>query len=534
MSHRFCIHCGTRLPASARFCSHCGYAVETSVAENEAIPKAKKERHIFTILPNLITKGLVLLLATFMVVMSFLPMISLPLESDNDARFEGADFKLNVFEVVGLFTDSFFFLSESELEDDSVFEHYVEASESIKGIEQADYEDLKPNERRAIHSFALYTLRLSVRSDAIALGPSFYIGAVCAVLYVAFTIIFFFLAFFAFLGALGIAKFSSKRLEFALYVMLSSVPMVALLTYAALSFGLGQAAVTIPTVSEYALFNSFRFAFSQGTDITVSLLLPTLISAPVILWVALTRIIFYKVRYSASTLIKRAFAIALSLGIFFLAFAPIVNCTFTGKFASVPEKTKHMTVSMGANAFSTFIYTERQMDLLDELHQAEKEEADLRLSENLSTIYSLPHRDGDNAVAIKTNADMISELWAIGGLHKMATLFSFLPVVLFGMMACALTLLQANVAFFMHGANSERRAYISKIMMLIFAALALLMVIVFLISISILYKQHLHGEYKTLISAAFVFLMIFNVGAACVPVLSASPAVALSKTEKDA
>ena len=122
MSHRFCIHCGTRLPASARFCSHCGYAVEASVAENEAIPKAKKERHIFTILPNLITKGLVLLLATFMVVMSFLPMISLPLESDNDARFEGADFKLNVFEVVGLFTDSFFFLSESDLQNDSVFE----------------------------------------------------------------------------------------------------------------------------------------------------------------------------------------------------------------------------------------------------------------------------------------------------------------------------------------------------------------------------------------------------------------------------
>jgi hypothetical protein len=174
------------------------------------------------------------------------------------------------------------------------------------------------------------------------------------------------------------------------------------------------------------------------------------------------------------------------------------------------------------------------MDLLDELYHAETEESYLQLAKNLSVIYSLSHRDGDSAVAIKTNADMISELLAIGGLHRVATLFSFLPVVLFGMMGCALMLLQANVAFFMHGANSERRAYISKILMLIFAALALLLVIIFLVSVSILYKQHLNGEYKTLISAAFVFLMIFNVGAACVPVLSASPAVALSKTEKDA
>jgi len=534
MAHRFCIHCGTRLPANARFCSQCGSTVEANAAGVEETPRNKEKRHIFAILPNLITKGLVLLLACFMVVMSFMPMISLPLKSESDARFDDADFKLNVFEVVGLFTDSFFFLSESDLQNDSVFEKYVEASEEIKRIDQADYEDLRSNERRAVHSFVLYTLRLSIRSDAIALGPSFYIGAVCAVLYVAFTIIFFFLAFFAFLGALGIAKFSSKRLEFALYVMLSSVPMVALLTYAALSFGLGQAAVTIPTVSEYALFKSFSFAFSQGTDITVSLLLPTLISAVVIVWVALARIIFYKVRYSVSTLVKRGFAIALSLGIFFLAFAPIVNCSFTGKFSSVPDKNKHMTVSMGANSFSTFIYTEGQMDLLDELYHAETEESYLQLAKNLSVIYSLSHRDGDSAVAIKTNADMISELLAIGGLHRVATVFSFLPVVLFGMMGCALMLLQANVAFFMHGANSERRAYISKILMLIFAALALLLVIIFLVSVSILYKQHLNGEYKTLISAAFVFLMIFNVGAACVPVLSASPAVALPKPEKEA
>ncbi len=513
MYQKFCTQCGSSLPKNARFCGQCGAPIEQPDAPSPVLEEAapadtvtvyttrapkKKKNHGF--ITDLITKSLALALAVFTMVMAFMPLVSFPLGEameevglDED-MLDDADFGLNIFELTTLFFDSFYFLSDEELEESKLYEKLEGSLEELFSISAESFDDLSVKDKRAIKSVMLYTLRLSLRSERTVLDPAFYIGAICALLYVSFTVAFFVLALLSFLGVFGISRLGSKRLERALYILLTVLPVGSMIAYAALSFG-----------------------FGQDINITLALLLPIIFSLGLILWVSISRVIFEKVRYTAGTLVRRAFAMALSAAIFFLAFAPVVNCHFNGIFAS-SDKERTMTVSMEAAAFGAFIYADEAMDTLDEVHDLNKQETTDYLKEMLDSVYALSHRDGDTYAAIFSNTSMASYLLAAAGLHKMAFLFTLIPVALFGMMVFALLIMQANFSFFVYGANDAKKAFLSKIIMLAFAALALILVIAFLVSVSLIYKHYLDGQYKTLISAAFVILMIVNVGAACIPV----------------
>lgn len=513
MHQKFCTQCGSSLPKNARFCGQCGVPIEqpdapSAVLEEAApvdtvavyTPRAPKKKKNHGFITDLITKSLALALAVFTLVMAFMPLVSFPLGEameqvglDED-MLDDADFGLNIFEITTLFFDSFYFLSDEELEESKLYEKLEDSIEGLFSISAEDLDDLSVKDKRAIKSVMLYTLRLSLRSERTVADPAFYIGAICALLYVSFTVAFFVLALLSFLGVFGISRLGSKRLERALYTLLTVLPVAAMITYAALSFGLGQ-----------------------DVGITTALLLPILFSLVLVLWVSISRVIFEKVRYTAGTLVRRAFAMALSAVIFFLAFAPVVNCHFNGFFASADTE-RTMTVSMEAAAFGAFVYADEAMDMLDEVHDLNKQETTDYLKEVLDSVYSLSHRDGDTYAAMLLNSNMLSHLLAASGLHKAAFLFTLIPVMLFGMMVFALLIMQANFSFFVYGANDAKRALLSKIMMLAFASLALVLVITFLVCASLTYKHYLDGQYKTLISAAFVILMIVGVGAACIPV----------------
>ena len=515
MYQKFCTQCGSSLSQNTRFCGQCGAKVESAESLSpllDAAPAAianesckrpctkPKARRGF--IPNLITKSLALALAVFTLVMAFMPLISCPIDDAmenfgvNDVFFDDAALTLNVFQITTLCLDSFFKLSPDELKDSELYGNLEDSVRELFKISAIDYDDMSAREKQIVKSVLIHSLRLSLRSNETALDPAFYIGATCALLYVCFATAFFVLALLSFLGVFNIAGLGSKRLERALYAMLTFLPINSMITYAALSFG-----------------------FGQSINIAPALLLPIILSLVVILWISIARVIFDKVRYTAGSLVRRAFALSLSVAIFFLAFAPVVNCHFKGVFAN-SDKQRTMTVSMNAAAFGAFIYTSEAMDALDEVHGLGMQETIVDLEDILETIYTLSHRDGDNYVAVSGNSTMASHLLAAAGMHKASFVFTLIPVVLLGMLTCALLIIQANLSFFAYGANDAKKAFLSKILMLCFASLALILVIIFLVSISLTYKHYLDGQYQTLISAAFVILMLFNVGAACVPVKS--------------
>ena len=514
MSQKFCTQCGYPLVKNARFCGECGAGIESAkelsldataddcvhtVAKAPVPKKARAKKHS-GFLTHLITQSLALTLAIFTLTMAFMPLVSLPLDDImesaglGDEMFDDADFRLNLFQMTALFIDSFYSLSDEELQDTKIYEEFESSIEQLFKVSDKEYEDLSRKERQAIDNLIFSSLRLSLRSDLTVAAPAFYVSFICAFLYICFVLAFFVLALLSFLGVFGISKLSSKKIKRALYILLSILPLAALLTFGALSFG-----------------------FGQYIEITAALLLPILFSLPIILWICISRIIFDKVRYTASTLVRRGFALALSMVVFFLAFAPVVNCRYTGVFSD-SAKERHMTVTMYAADFGCFIYTDKVIDELNEVHDLTKEETVEDLEIILENIYLLNHRDGDSYAAITSNTDMASHLLAATGLHKFAFLLTLIPVMLLGMMLFALLIIQANLSFFMYGANDAKKAFLSKMMMLSFAALSLILVVAFLVAISLTYKHYLNAQYRTVISAGFVILMIFNIAAVCIPV----------------
>lgn len=508
MNPKFCTHCGSPLQENAFFCAQCGNRVRpianTAASPKSAvaptpIPKKPKKDSARPFVVRLVTRSLILLLAILTLALSFAPMISVSADDLIDdmgdtINLDDYNFKLNVIDMSVLVFDSLYSLSASEMEESEIYEDLMDASDDLRGATADSYEDLSKRQKDAFERIVFYTLRLSLRSEDLIADPAFYFGVAASLLYVVYAVSFFVVALLAFLGAFDIGKLGSEKLGHALLVLLSTLPIVALLAFAALNLGFGQV-----------------------VHMTAAFLVPILFSLAIILWVIIGRMVFDKVRYSAGTCVKRSFALALSLLIFLLSFAPIVNCHIVGEFAGTNGKDKTMMVKMTASSFSEFLYTDDRTDELENVNELNKTETRHHLESLLEDAYALSYRDGDTAAAHLLSSEIISHLFAASGVYKMAFLFTLIPLMLLGMMAFALLIIRSLLAFFMYGASDAKQTLCSKIFMLSFAALSLILVTVFLLSTSLTYNHYLDDQFRTFITPAFVILMIAVLGAVCVP-----------------
>ena len=160
---KFCYNCGQKLPIEANFCMNCGkkqplitfdsnkdnqeveYVVDTKPVNSEAyhqkvyIKKSKRDGTLLSKIFDIISRSLVFALSIIMIIFAFFPNMTMTYDECDVGH-------VNSFEAIGFMFDSFYSLSESELESSKLYKDFLEAQQDLSRIDVEDMDDLTYSE----------------------------------------------------------------------------------------------------------------------------------------------------------------------------------------------------------------------------------------------------------------------------------------------------------------------------------------------------------------------------------------------------
>ena len=201
---KFCYNCGQKLPIEANFCMNCGkkqppitfdsnnenqendYVVENKPINHVAyqqevvhVKKSKKEGALLSKILDTISRSLVFALSILMMAFAFLPNVTMTYDDCDVAHVSTVD-------AIGFMFDSFYSLTEEELEASDLYKDFLKAQKDLAKINVDDLDDLTNSQKNTLHKFIHLTLRVALRSELANPTIDLILCGVFSILYLAF------------------------------------------------------------------------------------------------------------------------------------------------------------------------------------------------------------------------------------------------------------------------------------------------------------------------------------------------------------
>ena len=531
-----CHACGEQLEGAMHFCSFCGakqewensYTEDTIKIENEnthvanesavedegeryELPKQNfvKEEATFQSqgvgaslsyakaskpkipIVSLIRNSFILLVATLILISSFLPVNKLSTEERGFGEDIDINFGVNTIQQIILLVDSFKKLDNEELYDSELYEEMQEVVEEFNDYQKDDFENLSSAENKSLNKLLFLTLRLGMQSENMTVQSSLVVSVVFGVLYIIFAIAFFIYAIINLLSTIGVMTVvERKKLYRRTVSLLALAPAMLLATYYAgymiLGGKLSKMAVCVMIFSVIAI-----------------------VATTVLRW------IFAK-REKLKVIIMRTVAVALCIAVFCLAFAPAFTASFKTKLSS--GKITEIDLSYNAAVFPEMdAYLATYGEQIEEVKEATKQEK-INLFEDTFEDYQYYSKKG--ATGELGKAAHTSTLTMLIGSKMSApipTLFAQAYALFVATVLATLVMLWQNLRFFATGEYSRKTVVTFTVLSFIFAITAVASVVVFVVMVKDIASVYFIETYTINISAGVIIMAVFTAIAMFVP-----------------
>lgn len=514
---KFCLYCGASLPEGARFCFSCGKAQEmpaaqasapstpvsevatppaTPAAEPAVSPRAPapaahpaQPKHRRPVLPWL--KATVLLLfATVMLVMAFLPIVTIK----NESVGEEIEISLTPINTLTFFFDSFANLSYEDIEDSALSQKgedlFEEAEEVFEALEEDGYNKLTPAERRMVQKVVILSMRLLYQFEDTATAPVFYLMAILVVLYLALCVALFVVALLHLLGAVGVLGFKTK-LEKATSLLFCAVPAMLLVLYLATSANFNGAAMAVPAVLTLVWGGICVFAF---------FLLRMIVSPKAERRVPVARII----------------SVCLTVVLLCMPFVPVLSVQVRAEFDGRSGMTTAQT-PMGLTLFGGLLYSESEREEYEEVKDLTLNEK-TELAEELVGYYEYYKlRQVREGYANTYHYQLIKFSLAGKGLQSLAGVFGLIPVFYLLVMLGAALLLWQNLCALLGFELKKGSALAARLLLYIASALVLIATIVCVAALNFCVGYYAPAGCGILMGAGSILVLVFAIASAACP-----------------
>ena len=533
---KFCLYCGTEISDEAIFCSSCGKkqsspsapavdnpvetptpvsvqtdsVVESSVTEapDAVLPEcngSKNKKFILTLVRN----SFLLLAATVLCILSFLPIMKFDYEEFFDTDVE---ISFSAFDFFTLAADAAIDYDEEDLQDSLLYEQVQEDAkglwndieDELDGDDVDDIDDLPAKYQKAIKRLIFSYLRLELQSESVELSAKYIFPVVSSILYITISVAFLVFAILNFLTSFNILKKAQLLLKTAM-IFLSATPAAALLAY------------VVP----------FLYLGDKSTDMA-SALVAYLVIASVAIVILIAFAFAFKQHERKFNIPLRAISAVLSIVVICMCFTPIytssVKTTFDRK-----EKKSTAETTIYANFFNEFILNEETEEQLEEFYDLDEDEQEEYFKSQFDSFSHYTRYEFAKGKCDALNSRFVATIFAAGSSVGTIEAASNIPIAFVLTALCAGIVLALNLLCMMLGVSCKSLAIAAKICCCAFAASALLLTILVLAGIA----QSLHivpSGYSIMLNAGAILLTVFAVANVCLP-LGKTKEISVSKEQ---
>lgn len=347
---QYCSKCGLSLVASRkRFCSFCGAessGIYTNCVRcgNSILVKPKvpatpqKKTQSVDINSKLLSTFSLLILATLVFVLSFLPIFKMEAEILN---IKNAEFKINTYQSVALVFDNIQNKSDKALKRTNLYEDIEEYEDDLSDLDISikDGEiNLSKSKSTDFSKYLLKSYKLSLRSEDTALSSSIVIASLASLTYIVASALALVFAFASFLSCFADVDDYSRFSIGSLF----AAPFAAAVAYIGITFATQAGNIGNPIGSLIK------------TDLTSPALVFTIIATAILVCAKLTITFALKSKkISLGSVLYNALILTLSILILFSTTFSIVDITIDAKLSGSDDNTE-ITIPLTADLYESF------------------------------------------------------------------------------------------------------------------------------------------------------------------------------------
>ncbi|MBR7182267.1 MAG: zinc ribbon domain-containing protein [Clostridia bacterium] len=511
---KFCLYCGASLPEGARFCFSCGKAQEMSeaqeatpaseVATPPAAPAAEtavphcapapvarpvQPKRKRPVLPWL-KAAVLLLFATLMLVMAFLPIVTLK----TSYWGEKLEVSLTPIDTVVFCFDSFANMPFEDVEDSALSQEgeelFEEAEEAFETLEDDGYNKLTPAERRMVQKVVMLSMRLLYQLEDTAVAPIFYLMAVLALLYLALCVALFVVALLHLLGSVGVLGFKTK-LEKATSLLFCAVPAMMLVLYLAACANFNGATMATPAVLTLVWGGICVFAF----------FLLRMIMTP---------------KAERRVPVARIISVCLTVVLLCMLFVPVLSVQVRAEFDGRSSETVAKT-PMNLTLFASLLYPESEREDYEEVKDLKLSEKKEMVEELVSYFEYYKLRDVREGEANTYHHQIIKFSLAGKGVQGLVGVFGLIPIFYLLVMLGAALLLWQNLCALLGFELKKGSVLAARLLLYIASALALIVTIACVVVLNFCVGYYAPAGYGILMGAGSILVLVFSIASAACP-----------------
>lgn len=498
---KHCISCKKEISIEAAFCPCCGLEQtdESAVASASEVAKATPPAFEKTAkrglrITSIIRNSAILALAVLLLVGSFFPISRLSASeiaentNTNDFKYSDVTLGLNTFQYITLFFDSF---KDAEGPDELSQKLYAEIEDLAENLEDMPYdiesEALTAKEKRMVSRLLYLTMRAFTQLDTKGPSVSLVLCAVFGILNILVSVALFVLSLLNLLATFDLLSRGKAQLYRWTAALTTASPAVILACHRVGHLCVGGA---LSSMAQCSLI---------------------CVGAVVVLCMIL-RYIFSK-KDTTRNIVARSVALALSLAVFCLTFAPVFSASL-----EIPYRYTEVKITHKADFFERLRASEEDKELFDSLIEKSAAAKKNYLQDKLSDSFGgMSKKEIQSDYGAKLNADLLFELLGMRLVLPALTLFSLTTLFFILTAVGALLILWQGLYFFVTGRQITRVVSIAKIGSATVAGVALIMTVVFLIMASSFTYTYITSDYSLGICAGVILMTVFAVGSLFCP-----------------
>ena len=500
---KFCYNCGQKLPIEANFCMNCGkkqplitfdsnndnqevdYVVDTKPVNSEAYhqkvysKKSKRDGALLSKIFDIISRSLVFALSIIMIIFAFFPNMTMTYDECDVGH-------VNSFEAIGFMFDSFYSLSESELESSKLYKDFLEAQQDLSRIDVEDMDDLTYSEKKVLNNFIHLTFKIALRSEIANPTIDLILSGVFSILYLAFVLSFFIIALLNFLG-IFIEKF--KKMSLTTTIFLTIIPVLSIVMYY-LTASILNGAIT--------------------TKMGYGLLTIMICSIVIIVFELVRNILTLEFKLNTKEIILNSIKIVLCSLIMIFVFSPF---TISSISYSIKEKNYSGEINNDVFIFYSYVYGEEEEKTFIDWENLNKQETQEYFSTlfgafKTSKVYNYKNGEYNSANIIF----LVFSAATIGDYEYTFPFFVSIPIIVLVGLILVAFMLQQTLLNFLNGKKYKVIQNVTGISQALLFLVALAFTIVFIViiqefSIGLYCKE----DYRLQIAPGIILLAIFSV-----------------------
>lgn len=491
-TNMFCKKCGTPLSEENLFCHNCGAKIQRDVVveakvessnfefvEDKPVVKNKKPKAFVF---DIIKKSVILAIAIFMIIATFLPIVRYDIEYPIDDSNEEIAVKFTAIDGIHMLFNSWGYLDEDVMLDeidelDDEFEKYMD-----------DWD--KGEELKELSAYLKKMAKLILRSDSVNTSWELVFIGIFSVAQIILSVL---LLVFAALSFAALFTNKIKDFSKSSFVIMG----INAVLLAVNGFALG-------------LFIGDTSASARLTAIQICVLVFAFL---LFVALALIRIFINKNKMRISEIIKRSLGFVFAVSLLLSCFAPIVSTEVKVKFDNKDEA-RRVSTTLDPSLFGEFSVDEQTKE---DLSDTSYKEIDARIEHSYSMFETYTKREFENGKANGINTSIFAGLLLNYGLYDFCGLFAFGGAAVILIFLCAVVFIWKNLYEL---ATGERLSSGISLFAKILGVAMSVIVLALIIAACVIVKfnvDFIDIVYKVRIAYGPILMLISAIALTCIP-----------------